>query len=97
MKNHKKQLEIMQYHQRWRRGEEDHMKYTAKEVGIAIDYCIDATVELPVARKSAIAMAGEIPGNRRGCTDLRNASSAQIEGEIHRFRESKGKAHGLKK
>lgn len=60
MKNHKKQLEIMQYYQRWRRGEEDMMKHTAQEIGIAIDYCISATVDLPVACKAAVNMAGEI-------------------------------------
>lgn len=32
-----KAIEIIEYHNRWRRGEIEDMKYTPTEIGIAID------------------------------------------------------------
>ncbi len=36
-----KAIEILKYHNTWRRGDVDEMKYTAMQLGIAIDTIID--------------------------------------------------------
>ena len=37
----KKAIKILTYHNKWRRGEKEEMKYTAKGLGIAIDVILN--------------------------------------------------------
>ena len=56
----KTSLQILKEHQAWRMGIGDAMPNSTKELTAAFQDAINALAERPVARASAVQMAGEI-------------------------------------
>jgi len=81
--NIKQAIEIVEYHNKWRRGEYDNQVYSAKEIGIAIDTLLahvlsDIIMPCPFCGSCNIDNNGIIEGEEVQCMDC-GATAESLE------------------